>query len=98
MITFIPLPRDEVISYLGRSWPARPGATVERVLSVPDATDGALAVRPDGDRPGTTWWVVDGLIVPQDAGPPPLLPGCPLETLPAPAAGSPPFTPVPDAP
>jgi len=92
IVTFIPLPRADVISYLGRSWPARPGATVERVLSVPDATDGALAVRPDGDRPGTTWWVVDGLIVPQDAGPLPQLEGDQLETIPNTSPDAPPPT------
>lgn len=90
-ITYTPMPREDVLTVLGPHWPAQPGATVARVAAVVDITHGAVAVHDTDGQPGMTWWAVDGLIVPQDAGPPPYLPGCPLETLPEPAAESPPL-------
>lgn len=91
-ITYTELPRDEVLAALGPHWPARPGAVVALVGEVVAITHGAVAVHDATDRPGTTWWAVDGLIVPQDAGPPPSLPGCPLATVHEPAPDAPPLT------
>jgi hypothetical protein len=80
-VTFTQMSREDVVSYLGAAWPAPPGATVERVAFLSDLGHGALSVQ-TGSRPGTTWWVVDGLLVPQDAGPLPELEGDELETVP----------------
>lgn len=91
-VTYTLMPRDEVLGCLGPHWPPVPGALVVRVRSLADVTHGALSIHEDDDRPGTTWWVVDGLIVPQDAGPPPLLPGDQPETVPEPAVDAPPLT------
>jgi hypothetical protein len=91
-ITYTPTSRDEAIGSLGPHWPAPPGATVARVLVLASVDHGSLSVHGDDGQPGMAWWVVDGLIVPQDAGPPPTLPGCPLETVPVPAVDAPPLT------
>jgi len=91
-VTFTPLPREEVLAALGRHWPPAPGTTVIRHGYLAEVTTGALAVHEDDDRPGTTWWVVDGVIPPQDAGPAPLLPGDRPETVPASAVDAPPLT------
>ena len=91
-VSFTPMPRDEVVGYLGPHWPPAPGAVVTRVRSLAQVTDGAFTIHEADDRPGTTWWAVDGLIVPQDAGPPPLLPGDQPERIPEPAVDAPPLT------
>lgn len=92
-VTYTELPRDEVLTALGPHWPPRPGTAVVRHRYLVNVTDGALTVREDDDRPGTTWFVVDGLIVPQDAGPPPYFPGDQAETVPDPTPATPPLTP-----
>lgn len=92
-ITYTELPRDEVLVALGPHWPAQPGATVALVGETVSITHGAVAVHHTEDQPGITWWAVDGLIVPQDAGPPPTLPGVLLAEVPAPTADAPPLTP-----
>jgi hypothetical protein len=91
-VTYTKLPRDEVLAALGPHWPPLPGATVALIGEIVAVTHGAVAVHLTNDRPGTTWWAVDGLIVPQDAGPAPVLPGCPMATVPAPAVDHPPLT------
>jgi hypothetical protein len=91
-ITYTPTSRDEALSSLGPNWPPRPGSIVAHVLGLAGAVHGTLSVHGDDEQPGTAWWVVDGLIVPQDAGPPPALPGCRLETVPEPVADAPPLT------
>lgn len=91
-ITYTPTPREDALTALGPHWPARPGATVARVGEVVAITHGAVSVLGVDGQPGTTWWAVDGLIVPQDAGPLPELPGCPLATVPVPTADAPPLT------
>ncbi|MEU6229985.1 hypothetical protein [Streptomyces sp. NPDC047042] len=88
-ITFTVMPRADAVSYLSSRWPAQPGATVEHVAFLSGLAHGALSVQ-SGSQPGTTWWVVDGLIVPQDAGPLPELDGDVLETLPPDDPESPP--------
>ncbi|MGA5506826.1 hypothetical protein [Streptomyces umbrinus] len=90
-VTFEPMPREDVLGHLGPHWPPAPGSTVVRVLNPVDVTNGAITVREADDKPGVTWWVVDGLLVPQGAGPAVLLPGCALETVPEPAASAPPL-------
>ncbi|MFI1734044.1 hypothetical protein ACH40E_33490 [Streptomyces acidicola] len=97
-ITHTPMTRDETLAVLGLHWPPRPGALVARIGSVVAIGHGAVAVHDTDGRPGTTWWAVDGLVVPQDAGPPPSLPGCPLETVPEPAVEPPPVDPAPASP
>lgn len=92
-ITHTPMPRADVLAVLGPHWPAPPGATVARVGAVVAIDHGAVAVHETDGQPGTTWWAVDGLIVPQDAGTAPILPGCPMDTVPEPAADAPPLTP-----
>lgn len=89
-VTYTELPRDEVVAALGPHWPPRPGVTIVRIRAA--ITNGAAAVHGVNAKPGCTWWVVDGLIVPQDAGPPPQLPGSQLVTVPQPAADAPPLT------
>lgn len=86
-----PMPRDEVLSYLGPNWPPRPGAVVVRVTAL-GIENGAVTVYAVEGQPGMTWWAVDGLIPPQDAGLPPDLPDCPLETIAEPGDEFPPFT------
>lgn len=80
-ITFLPIDRDAVLSYLGTAWPARPGTTYERVRFLSEEGHGVLAVQ-SGSQPGISWYVVDGVVVPQDAGPPPGLEGDEMITLP----------------
>ncbi|WP_330349274.1 hypothetical protein [Streptomyces sp. NBC_00582] len=92
-ITHVDMQREDVLVALGPHWPAAPGAVVTRIGAL-GIEHGAVAVHDTDDQPGTTWWTVDGLIVPQDAGPAPVLPGCPQETAPEPSAESPPPTPV----
>lgn len=94
-ITHTPTPREEAVTALGPHWPPRPGSTVAHVLGLAGAVHGTLSVHGDNGQPGTAWWVVDGLIVPQDAGPPPQLPNCRMETVPEPAEHSPPVDPAP---
>ncbi|MGY1500803.1 hypothetical protein ACW4TU_30200 [Streptomyces sp. QTS52] len=85
-ITHTPTTRETAVTALGPHWPPLPGSAVARVLGLAGAVHGALSVHGTDGQPGRAWWVVDGLIVPQDAGPPPTLPGCPVETVPEPAA------------
>lgn len=91
-VTFTELPREEVLAALGPHWPARPGSVVVRHRYLVNVTTGALTIHEDDDRPGTTWFVVDGLVVPQDAGPPPTLPDDEPETVPEPTVDAPPLT------
>ncbi|NUS27530.1 MAG: hypothetical protein HOV92_25330 [Streptomyces sp.] len=91
-ITHTPTTREDALTALGPHWPARPGAVVARIGAAVAIEHGAVSVHDADDQPGTAWWAVDGLIVPQDAGPAPALPGCPLETVPEPAVDAPPLT------
>lgn len=90
--TYTEMPRGEVLAALGPHWPPRPGTPVVRHRHLVNVETGALAVHQDDGQPGTIWFVVDGLIVPQDAGPPPYFPGDQAETVPDPAADAPPLT------
>ncbi|WP_405554339.1 hypothetical protein [Streptomyces sp. NBC_01171] len=83
------LDRDEVISYLGRCWPPRPGDPCLTVPADAGLTDGAATVYPREGQPGMAWWVVDSTVYQQDAGTPDealaaLLPGSVLTTVPDP--------------
>ena len=91
-ITHTPMARDEALAQLGPHWPPLPGAEVVHVGAAVAIEHGAVAVHETDGRPGTTWWAVDGLIVPQDAGPPPPLPGVRRTTVPEPAVDAPPLT------
>ncbi|MFF9205143.1 hypothetical protein ACF1AE_25645 [Streptomyces sp. NPDC014986] len=93
-VMFTQMPREDVVSYLANAWPAPPGSTIERVAFLSEAAHGGVSVQ-SGSRPGTTWWVVDGVIVPQDAGPLPELEGDELITLPSEEPETPPITPTP---
>ncbi|MEV5659797.1 hypothetical protein [Streptomyces flaveolus] len=95
-VMFTQMPREDVISYLGSAWPAQPGATVEPVAFLTETAHGGVSVQTNG--PGVTWWVVDGVIVPQDAGPLPELDGDTVVTLPPEEPQTPPYTPVPTSP
>lgn len=68
-VVYLAMPRDEVIPYLGPKWPPAEGATVLRCPNQAGVTDGAVIVYQVEGKPGTTWWLVDGVIPPQDAGP-----------------------------
>ncbi|MGW5130356.1 hypothetical protein [Streptomyces sp. NPDC004135] len=92
-VTYTPGSRDEALAALGPHWPARPGSTVVRHRYLANVTDGVLTVQETDGQPGTAWFVVDGLIVPQDAGPAPYFPGDEIETVPDPAPATPPLTP-----
>lgn len=91
-VMFTEMPREDVVSYLGRSYPPAAGSTVERVRFLSETAAGGVSVQ-SGSQPGTTWWVVDGVIVPQDAGPLPELEGDELITLPPEEPETPPTTP-----
>ena len=59
--------------------------------------DGAVVVYETPGGPGVTWWLVDGVIPPQGAGPggealAELVPGATTETVPDPVPDSPPIT------
>ncbi|GGS82011.1 hypothetical protein [Streptomyces griseoviridis] len=88
-IMFTLMPREDVISYLNGSWPAKAGATIERVAFLSETAAGGVSVQ-SGSEPGITWWVVDGVIIPQDAGPLPELEGDELITLPPEEPSTPP--------
>jgi hypothetical protein len=68
-VTYIPLPREDVLTSLGPAWPAPVGASLVRVPVSIGVTDGAVVVYEVEGRPGVTWWLVDGVIPPQGAGP-----------------------------
>lgn len=89
-VMFTQMPREDVVTYLDRSYPPAAGSTVERVRFLSETACGGVAVQTSG--PGTTWWVVDGVIVPQDAGPLPELEGDELITLPNEEPTQPPMT------
>ncbi|WP_435252226.1 hypothetical protein [Streptomyces tendae] len=89
-VTFTEMPREDVVMYLGRAYPPAAGSTTERVRFLSETACGGVGVQTSG--PGTTWWVVDGVIVPQDAGPLPELEGDELITLPVDEPTSPPMT------
>jgi len=80
-VMFVQMPREDVISYLGPAWPAKPGATVERVAFLSETAHGAVSVQ-EGSRPGITWFAVDGVLIPQDAGPLPQLEGDEMRVIP----------------
>ncbi|MET8841448.1 hypothetical protein ABZW67_15310 [Streptomyces rubiginosohelvolus] len=94
-ITLYAMPRDEVLSYLGPDWPPVPGASVVRIDPAAGVTDGTVSVYDTPGRPGTAWWLVDGVIPPQGAGPggeplAALIPGAVVEIVPDPAPEYPP--------
>lgn len=97
-VVYVPMPRDTVLSYLGPSWPPAPAALLLRVPESAAVTDGAVNVYEFEGRPGVTWWLVDGAIPPQDAGPvdealAALVPGSVLvEQEPPPEPETPPIT------
>ena len=97
-VTYVAMPREEVVTVLGPHWPPQPGALVSPIGAFVAIEHGAVAVHEAEGQPGTTWWAVDGLIVPQDAGPAPSLPGVVLNQLPALAHEAPPPEPSPAAP
>ncbi|MGX1483434.1 hypothetical protein RKD45_002510 [Streptomyces griseus] len=83
-VTYIPLPREDVITYLGMDWPVPTGSTVIRIDPAQGVTDGAVAISTDPRRPGVLWWLIDGTVPPQAAGQPTeelaaLIPGSVLE-------------------
>ncbi|MEU9597150.1 hypothetical protein AB0E06_10095 [Streptomyces sp. NPDC048109] len=89
-VTFTEMPRADVVMYLDRSYPPAPGSTIERVKFLSETACGGVGVQTSG--PGLMWWVVDGVIVPQDVGPLPELEGDELITLPVDEPTSPPMT------
>jgi hypothetical protein len=93
---YIALAREDVVSYMGRAWPPRPGQPCLTVPAEAGVTDGAAVVYPVDGQPGTCWWLIDSVINVQDAGTPDealaaLLPGSVLGTVPSP-------NPIPDSP
>lgn len=98
-VAYVPLPRADVISYLGPAWPAAVGATILRPPADSGITDGAVAVYETPGQPGLTWWLVDGVVVPQPSGLvdevlAALIPGSVLEVVPdlSPDPEQPPIT------
>ncbi|MET9098298.1 hypothetical protein [Streptomyces antibioticus] len=92
-ITHVDMDREDVLASLGPYWPPLPGALVTRIAAL-GIEHGAVAVHNADGQPGTTWWAIDGLVVPQAAGPAPDLPGCPQEWTPQQDNTAPPPTPV----
>lgn len=68
-VTLIALPREDVLAYLGPAWPPARDAVLVRIDPAAGVTDGAVVVYETPGRPGVTWWLVDGVIPPQGAGP-----------------------------
>lgn len=99
---YVPMPRANVITWLGPAYPPRPGAPLLRVPESAGVTDGGVAVYPVDGQPGVLWWLVDSCIYPQDAGPvdetlAALVPGSHLGTVPGDdAPDSPPVDTAPD--
>ncbi|MFI8865343.1 hypothetical protein ACIGNW_00270 [Streptomyces sp. NPDC053707] len=96
-VTLIALPREAVLASLGPAWPPTPDATIVRIDSAAGVTDGAVVIYETPGQPGVTWWLVDGVIPPQGAGPggdtlAALIPGATTETAPEPVPDSPPTT------
>lgn len=96
-ITLITVPREDVLTALGPDWPPAPGATIVRIPGASGVEDGAVVVYETSGQPGTTWWLVDGIVPPQGAGPggntlAALLPGAATEIVPDPVSDSPPTT------
>lgn len=94
-VTVFALPREDVLSYLGPSWPPAPGSTVVRIDPATEVTDGGVSVYETPGRPGITWWLVDGVIPPQGAWVggdvlAALIPGAVAELIPEPEPGVPP--------
>lgn len=96
-ITLIALPRDGVLAALGPAWPPPPGAVIVRIAEGSEVVDGAVVVYETPGQPGVIWWLVDGVVPPQGAGPggdalAALIPGATTETVPDPAPDNPPTT------
>lgn len=96
-VVYVPMPREQVLPYLGPAWPPAAGSTVLRCPTPAGVTDGAVIVYEVDGMPGTTWWLVDSVIPPQDAGPvgeqlAALIPESALETVPTPDPETPPQT------
>ncbi|TJZ55613.1 hypothetical protein FCH28_09750 [Streptomyces piniterrae] len=84
---YVPLDRDEVVRCLGNRLPPRVGRPVLRVPTDAEVQTGGVCVFPIEGRPGYLYYLLDGLIVEQDAGPvdealAALIPGSVLETVP----------------
>jgi hypothetical protein len=103
-VYWLSLQREQVVPNLGNSWPPAPGSTVLRIP--PEVamivTSGAVIVYGEPGTPGRTWWIVDQIIPPQDAGPvdealAAQIPGSVLETVPAEPTPEPPIEPLPHA-
>lgn len=97
-VAYIPLPREDVVSYLGQAWPAPSDATVLRVDPEQGVTDGAVTIASEfPGMPGILWWLIDGVIPPQSVGPvtealAAQIPGSVLVVPPEPPEPSPPYT------
>ncbi|PVE04665.1 hypothetical protein [Streptomyces scopuliridis] len=96
-VTYLSLLRAAVIRSLGPAWPAPVGSTQLRIDPAAEVTDGAVVVYETEGMPGTTWWLVDGVVPSQDAGLvteqlAALVPGSVLETIPDPWADASPPT------
>lgn len=96
-VVYVSMPRGQVIPYLGPAWPPAEGSTVLRCPAPAGGTDGAVIVYETEGMPGTTWWLVDSVIPPQDAGPvgeqlAALIPESVLETVPTTPPDTPPHS------
>lgn len=96
--TLLPLPREDVVAALGNALPIPATAPVLRVNPAAGVTDGAVIISLDPTRPGALWWLIDGVVPPQAAGPvdeglADLIPGSVLEVPPPPdREPEPPYT------
>ncbi|MFJ5802679.1 hypothetical protein [Streptomyces decoyicus] len=103
---YVPLGRDEVVRCLGSRIPARVGRPFLRVPADAEVQTGGVCVFPIEGRPGYLYYLLDGCIYEQDAGPideslVALIPGSVLETVPGdvqpetpPASEEPPWGPA----
>lgn len=84
---YVPLDHDEVVRCLGNRIPARTGRPFLRAPADAEVQTGGVCVFPTEGQPGWLFYLLDGCIYEQDAGPvdealAALIPGSVLETVP----------------
>ncbi|MFJ5675036.1 hypothetical protein [Streptomyces sp. NPDC093097] len=84
---YVPLDRDEVVRSLDNRLPPRTGRPILRISADQETQTGGVCVFPAAGQPGYLFYLLDGVIVEQDAGAvddtlAALVPGSVLEIVP----------------